>query len=141
MPLSLPPGTTIDATDDRLVVQTYKETGKWKEGSKIVVPQSALKETFFAKVVVMGKGKLVDILENGEELRKKPPAKVGDDILFARYHGERAEIDGAQYIIMAHDDIIAKVNLPEGSSGWFEFIGKEDEEMDKILEESRVKQE
>lgn len=137
--LTLPPGSTIDPLDGSMVCRAYLSTGKYKEGQKIIIPDTVREEVFFAHVENAGVGRVVDVVEvdgDAVTMRKPVPFESGDDILFARYHGERVKIGDEIYIVMRHDDAIAKVNLSK--DGYFRFASEKDYDFMKQLDGLRA---
>jgi chaperonin GroES len=137
--LTLPPGSTIKPLDGSMVCRAYLSTGKYKEGQNIIIPDTALEEVFFAQVFKVGKGRVIDVIHDDDEavvLRKPVPFAEGEDIVFARYHGERVKIGEDMFIVMRHDDAIATVELSK--DGWFRFASDKDYDFMKQLDGIRT---
>jgi chaperonin GroES len=134
MPLNLPPTTDIEPLEDQIFCRMYAPTGQWKQDSKIMIPQSAREEVFFAHVLKVGPGKTIDVLTNGARERMTPQINVGDDILFFRYHGERIMIEGELYLILAAGDVLARIHMPEESRGVFFRFAKVGDDNDALAE-------
>ena len=84
---------------DRVLVKRVKEEEKTKGG--IIIPDTAKEKPIEAKVVAVGKGK---ILESGEQ--RKLDVKKGDRVLFGKYGGTEVKIEGAEHLILREDDIL-----------------------------------
>ena len=91
----------IKPLGDRIVVKPLEAENKSKGG--IVLPDSAKEKPQEAKVVAVGKGK---VLENGTV--QAPEVKVGDKVLFGKYSGnEITTKEGEELLILREDDILA----------------------------------
>lgn len=88
---------------DRVIVKPLDAEEKTKGG--IVLPDTAKEKPQEGKVIAVGKGK---ILEDGKTQILE--VKVGNRILYGKYSGtEISAKDGADYLIMREDDILAVV--------------------------------
>jgi chaperonin GroES len=85
---------------DRVLVRRLDE-GEQKQGG-IIIPDSAKEKPQKAQVEAVGNGKLLD---SGE--RVPIDVKPGDRILFGKYSGADIKIDGAEYLILREDEILA----------------------------------
>ena len=86
---------------DRIIVKPLEAENKSKGG--IVLPDSAKEKPQEAKVVAVGKGK---ILENGT--LQAPEVKVGDKVLYGKYTGnEITTKEGEELLILREEDILA----------------------------------
>ena len=91
----------IKPLGDRIVVKPLEAENKSKGG--IVLPDTAKEKPQEAKVVAVGKGK---VLENGTV--QAPEVKVGDKVLFGKYSGnEITTKEGEELLIMREEDILA----------------------------------
>ena len=91
----------IKPLGDRIVVKVLEAETKSKGG--IVLPDSAKEKPQEAKVVAVGKGKL---LENGTVAA--PEVKVGDKVIFGKYSGnEITTKEGEDLLILREEDILA----------------------------------
>jgi len=91
----------IKPLGDRIVVKPLEAENKSKGG--IVLPDSAKEKPQEAKVVAVGKGK---ILENGTIA--SPEVKVGDKVIFGKYSGnEITTKEGEDLLILREEDILA----------------------------------
>ena len=85
---------------DRVIVKRLEEERVSAGG--IVIPDSAAEKPVQGKVVVVGKGK---ILEDGNV--RPLDVKVGDKILFGKYSGTEVKVDGDDLVVMREEDVMA----------------------------------
>ncbi|MDD5465278.1 MAG: co-chaperone GroES [Candidatus Omnitrophica bacterium] len=91
----------IKPLGDRIVVKPLEAENKSKGG--IVLPDTAKEKPQEAKVVAVGKGK---VLENGTV--QAPEVKVGDKVLYGKYSGnEITTKEGEELLILREEDILA----------------------------------
>jgi chaperonin GroES len=90
--------STIRPLQDRVIIRRVKEEEKSKGG--IIIPDSAKEKPTEGEVMAVGNGK---ILENGTV--RVPALKVGDRVLFGKYHGTEVKIDGEDRLIVSEDDV------------------------------------
>jgi len=91
----------IKPLGDRIVVKPLEAENKSKGG--IVLPDTAKEKPQEAKVVAVGKGK---VLENGTI--QAPEVKVGDKVLYGKYSGnEITTKEGEELLILREEDILA----------------------------------
>ena len=91
----------IKPLGDRIVVKPLEAENKSKGG--IVLPDTAKEKPQEAKVVAVGKGK---VLENGTV--QAPEVKVGDEVLYGKYTGnEITTKEGEELLILREEDILA----------------------------------
>ncbi|MDD3345045.1 MAG: co-chaperone GroES [Candidatus Omnitrophica bacterium] len=91
----------IKPLGDRIVVKPLEAENKTKGG--IVLPDTAKEKPQEAKVVAVGKGKMLD---NGTI--QAPEVKVGDKVLYGKYSGnEITTKEGEELLILREDDILA----------------------------------
>jgi chaperonin GroES len=91
----------IKPLGDRIVVKPLEAENKTKGG--IVLPDTAKEKPQEAKVVAVGKGK---VLDNGTV--QTPEVKVGDKVLYGKYSGnEITTKDGEELLILREEDILA----------------------------------
>jgi len=91
----------IKPLGDRIVVKPLEAENKTKGG--IVLPDTAKEKPQEAKVVAVGKGK---VLENGTV--RAPEVKVGDKVLYGKYSGnEITTKEGEELLILREEDILA----------------------------------
>jgi len=94
--------TKILPTSDNLVVEALKEE---VSASGIIIPDTASKDKPMKGVVVaVGPGKL---FENGT--RSEMEVKEGDTVLFSKYSPTEIKVDGKDLLLLAMNDIYAKV--------------------------------
>lgn len=90
----------INPLHDRVVVKRWEEERTSPGG--IVIPDSAAEKPSKGEVVAVGKGK---VLDNGQV--RALDLKVGDKVLFGKYSGTEVKLDGADYVVMREDDVMA----------------------------------
>ena len=86
---------------DNVVVKFTNQEDTTMSG--IVLTNSTKEKPQIAEVIAVGPGGKV----NGEDV--KMSVRVGDKIIAAKYSATEINIDGAQYYIMHHNDILAIV--------------------------------
>lgn len=85
---------------DRVIVKRLEEERKSPGG--IVIPDTAAEKPVKGEVIAVGPGKLLD------DGKVRPcDVKKGDTILFGKYSGTEVKLDGAEYVVMREDDIMA----------------------------------
>lgn len=89
---------------DRILVQRVEEETTTKGG--IIIPDTAKEKPAEGKVVAVGSGRLNK--DSGE--RTPLDVKAGDTVLFNKYAGTEVKMDGAEYLIMREDDVLAIVD-------------------------------
>lgn len=120
MALQLPEGADFNPIGDTLYCQMFMQTEKIP-GSRLIRPDIAKEEVFVAKVLKVGPGRVIEYDTRPEtppeERAMRMPVLVrpGDVIVFARYHGERLEVNGIYYLILREDDVLGTIALPEGN--------------------------
>ena len=87
---------------DRVIVKRLEEDRTSPGG--IVIPDTAAEKPVQAKIVAVGKGK---ILENGQV--RRCDVKVGDKILFGKYSGTEVKVDGEELVVMREEDVMAVI--------------------------------
>jgi chaperonin GroES len=91
----------IKPLGDRIVVKVLEAETKSKGG--ILLPDTAKEKPQEAKVVAVGKGK---VLDNGTVAA--PEVKVGDKVIFGKYSGnEITTKEGEDLLILREEDILA----------------------------------
>lgn len=88
---------------DRVILKRL-DNAEQKTAGGIVLPDSAREKPQEAEVIAVGPGKLDD---NGK--RVTPDVKVGDKVIIAKWGGTEVKLEGAEYVIVNEDDILAKV--------------------------------
>jgi len=92
----------IRPLQDRIIVKRLDEEEKTKGG--IIIPDSAKEKPLEAKVVAVGKGK---VLDDGKI--REPEVKVGDRILFGKYSGTEIKLEGEDHLILREDDVLGVI--------------------------------
>lgn len=90
---------TIKPLGDRVVIKSLESEETTKSG--IVLTGSAKEKPQMAEVIAVGPGGMVD----GKEVVMT--VKVGDKVLYAKYAGTEVKVDGEEYIIVRHNDLLA----------------------------------
>jgi chaperonin GroES len=85
---------------DRVIIQRVEEGETIRGG--IIIPDPAQEKPQQGRVVRAGDGKMLD-----DGTRVALEVKEGDLILFGKYSGSEVKIDGAEYLIMREDEILA----------------------------------
>ena len=96
----------IQPLGDRILVKLLEEEGKTAGG--IILPDTAKEKPQEAKVVAVGKGRL---LEDGTV--KPLEIKVGDTVLFTKYSGTEVNHEEKEFLILREDDILAVLKEPK----------------------------
>lgn len=92
----------IKPLGDHIVVEPLRE--EKKKGS-IILPDTVDKErSEQGKVLAVGSGK---IDKDGKRIPME--VKKGDVVLFTKYSPNEIKIDGKEYLVIKHDDILAVV--------------------------------
>ena len=92
----------IRPLQDRVIVKRIEEQEKTKGG--IIIPETAKEKPMEGKVIVVGKGK---VLEDGKI--RPLDVKAGDRVLFAKYGGTEVKIEGEEHLIMREEDILGVI--------------------------------
>ncbi|MFQ5471452.1 MAG: co-chaperone GroES [Dehalococcoidia bacterium] len=114
MPAYLPDGAKLEPFDDWVLIRAYQQksfrpAGK---GSAIITPVEADEETYFGRVYDVGPGRLSEWPdENGKPRYMPMDIRVGEDISFRQFQGNRYKIGTQIWIMLRRDDILARVNL------------------------------
>lgn len=90
----------IRPLQDRVVVKRWQEDRTTAGG--IVIPDTAAEKPSKGEVIAVGQGKWLD---TGQRLALD--IKVGDKVLFGKYSGTEVKVDGAEYVIMREEDVMA----------------------------------
>ncbi len=85
---------------NRLIVQRLEEEEKTAGG--IIIPDTAKEKPSQGKVIAAGPGKRD---EKGNLIALD--VAVGDRILFSKYSGSEATLNGEEYLIISEDDVLA----------------------------------
>ena len=89
---------------DRIVVKRIEEQETTRNG--IVIPDSAQEKPQQGEVIAVGLGKR---LEDGKLVDLD--VRVGDRILFGKYSGSEAKLDGGEFLIMREDDVLGVLTV------------------------------
>jgi chaperonin GroES len=87
---------------DRILVKRIDEEETTKGG--IIIPDSAKEKPQEGKVIAVGNGK---VLENGSV--QPLDVKKGDRVLFSKYAGTEANIEGEEHLIIREDDVLGVI--------------------------------
>lgn len=85
---------------DRIIVKNTGAEATTKGG--IVLPDTAKEKPTTGEVIAVGPGKT---LENGQVAPVE--VKAGDKVLYGKYAGTEVKVEGEEYVILRHDDILA----------------------------------
>ena len=86
---------------DRVVLKQLEAEETTKSG--IVLPGQAQEKPQQAEVIAVGPGGVVE----GKEVKME--VKVGNKVIYSKYAGTEVKLDGEEYIIVKHNDILAIV--------------------------------
>ena len=92
---------TLVPLGDRVVLKQVEAEETTKSG--IVLPGQAQEKPQQAEVIAVGPGGVVD----GKEVKME--VTVGDKVIYSKYSGTEVKLDGEEYIIVKHSDILAIV--------------------------------
>ena len=92
---------TIRPLFDRVVVKSVDSEETTKSG--IVLPGAAKEKPQMAEVVAVGPGGNVD----GKEITMQ--VKVGDKVIYSKYAGNEVKLDGSEFVVIRHSDVLAVV--------------------------------
>lgn len=87
---------------DRVVIKQAAAETQTKGG--LVIPTKAQERPTEGRVIAVGPGYL---LPDGE--RHPLPVKAGDTVMYAKYAGIDISVDGAAYVIVGIEDVLAVV--------------------------------
>ena len=94
----------VNPLQDRILVCRLEEAETVRGG--IIIPDTAKEKPQEAEVVATGPGRLSD-----EGKRLPMTVKSGDRILMGKYSGTEVKIDGADFLILREDDVLAIVEV------------------------------
>ena len=86
---------------DRVVLKQLEAEETTKSG--IVLPGNAQEKPQQAEIIAVGPGGMVD----GKEVEMQ--VAVGDKVIYSKYAGTEVKLDGEEFIVVRHNDIVAKV--------------------------------
>lgn len=90
-------GASIKPLADRVLIEPV--AAETKTASGLYIPDTAKEKPQTGKVVAVGSGKKDHTMT----------VKVGDTVLYSKYGGTELKHEGADYLIMREDDILAIV--------------------------------
>ena len=90
-------GASIKPLADRVLIEPV--AAETKTASGLYIPDTAKEKPQTGKVVAVGNGKKDHTMT----------VKVGDTVLYGKYGGTELKHEGADYLIMREDDILAIV--------------------------------
>jgi chaperonin GroES len=85
---------------DRIVVEAAPKEEKSSGG--IILPDTAQEKPQRGKVLAVGPGKRLD---SGQ--LAPVDVKIGDVVLYGKYSGTEVTVEGAEYVILRADDVLA----------------------------------
>lgn len=91
----------LEPLGDRVIVRPAEQEEKSRGG--VLLPDSAKERPTRGEVLAVGPGRT---LENG--LIVKPSVSVGDVVYYEKYGGNKVELDGEGYVILAESAILGK---------------------------------
>ena len=94
---------TLRPLHNRIVVERIS-VDEQKSKSGIIIPDSAKEKPQEANVIAVGPGKL-----DKDGNRQPIDVKVGDAVLIGKYSGNDITIDGADYVIITEDEVLAVI--------------------------------
>jgi len=87
---------------DKLLVKRKESTKKSSGG--IILTKADTREPVEGTVIAVGPGKV-----NKKDILIPLECQVGDDIIFGPHNGDKIEIDGEEYMILAESDVFGIV--------------------------------
>ena len=90
--------------NDRVIVKRVEQETKTASG--IVIPDAAAEKPDQGEVLAVGPGKRN---EKGDFIALN--IKVGDRVLFGKYSGQTAKVDGDELLVMREEDLFAVVEM------------------------------
>ena len=102
--------TNIRPLHDRVIVRRIEEGEQVRGG--IIIPDTAKEKAQVGEVVAVGAGKLKD-----DGTRQPLDVKVGDVVLFGKYGGSEAKIDGEEVVIFREEELYGIIERAGAASG------------------------
>jgi chaperonin GroES len=93
---------SIKPLEDRIVVQANE--AETTTASGIVIPDTAKEKPQEGRVVAVGPG---GSDKNGNKVDMS--LKVGDRVLYPKYSGNEFKLDGEDYLVIDHNDVIGLI--------------------------------
>ena len=87
---------------DRVIVKRLDQETKTASG--LIIPDAAAEKPDQGEILAVGNGK---VQENGNV--RPLEVKVGDRVLFGKYSGQAAKVNGEELLVMREEDIMAIV--------------------------------
>ncbi len=91
----------IKPLGDRIIIRVIESEETTKSG--IVLPGTAKEKPMQGEVLAVGSGEMVDGKKIPLEL------KVGDKVIYSKYAGTEVKMDGAEYLILRQNDVLAVI--------------------------------
>ncbi|MCL4504949.1 MAG: co-chaperone GroES [Chloroflexi bacterium] len=89
-------GTTIvQPLGARVLIQPLEQEGRTASG--LLLPETAKEKPQTGRVVAVGDDESIKV-------------KVDEKVLFAKYTGAEIKLGGVDYLLMEHNDILARLN-------------------------------
>ncbi len=93
----------IQPLHDKIVVQRIEEGEEVRGG--IIIPDTAKEKPQSARVIAVGKGKLLD------DGRRSPMSVTeGQIVLLSKYSGNEVKIQDQEYLILSEDEVLAIID-------------------------------
>jgi chaperonin GroES len=90
----------IKPLHDRIIVKAAEKEQTTASG--IILPDAAQEKPQRGEVLAVGPGKMLD-----SGVNSPIDVAVGDHVFYGKYSGTEVKVDGADYIILRADDVLA----------------------------------
>lgn len=87
--------TKVQPLGARVLIRPLEQESKTASG--LLLPETAKEKPQTGRVVAIGDDESIKV-------------KVDDKVLFAKYTGAEIKLDGVEYLLMEHNDILARFN-------------------------------
>ncbi|BBB24251.1 chaperonin GroES [Isorropodon fossajaponicum endosymbiont JTNG4] len=87
---------------DRVIVRRTQEEKTTESG--LIIPDSATEKPSKGEILAVGHGRIND---NDDVIALD--VKIGDQVLFGQYAGNKIKVDGETLLVMREDDIVAVI--------------------------------
>ena len=87
--------TTVQPLGARILIHPLEQEGRTASG--LLLPETAKEKPQTGRVIAVGDDESIKV-------------KVDDKVLFAKYTGAEIKLDGIDYLLMDHNDILARLN-------------------------------
>ena len=94
----------IEPLYDRILVKRIEAEERTKGG--LYIPDNAKEKQLEGIVIEVGEGRFVPATGGMADLRIRP----GDRVLFGKYSGTEVEHQGQEYLLIAEQEILARIN-------------------------------